>query len=68
MDTDGSAEIDAGAAEAISIDISRRYMSQDDYFDLKGFSYYPRNYRRIDFDADVQASDSNRLPFRVSQK
>ena len=61
-----SAEIDAEGAEAISLDLSKRYMSQDDYFDLKAFSYYPRQYRRIDFDADVRASDSARLPFRVS--
>jgi glutamate synthase domain-containing protein 1 len=61
-----SDEIDAEAAEAISLDLSRRYMSQDDYFELKAFSYYPRHYCRADFDADVMACDSARLPFRVS--
>jgi hypothetical protein len=41
-------------------------MRQDDYFDLKSFSYYPRHYRRADFAADVLACDSSRLPFRIS--
>jgi hypothetical protein len=39
-------------------------MNADDYFDLKAFSYYPRDYARIDFDRDVAASDLARLPFR----
>lgn len=58
-----SAEIDAAAAEAISLDLSRRYMSKDDYFDLKAFSYYSRNYRRSEFEVDVLASDISKLPF-----
>ena len=32
-------EIDAGAAEVISLDLSRRYMDADAYYSLKGFSY-----------------------------
>lgn len=58
-----SAEIDAGAAEAISLDLSRRYMDADAYFDLKAFSYYARDYRRSDFDKDLQGSPLDRLPF-----
>jgi len=60
-----SGEIDAVAAEAISLDLSRRYMDSESYFSLKGFSYYPRSYRRIDFDVDVSKSDKEKLPFRV---
>jgi radical SAM superfamily enzyme YgiQ (UPF0313 family) len=60
-----SAEIDAVAAEAISLDLSRRYMDADAYFDLKAFSYYPRDYARPDFNADVIASPEDRLPFRL---
>jgi len=60
-----SAEIDAVAAEAISLDLSRRYMDADAYFDLKAFSYYPRGYARPDFNADVIASPEDRLPFRL---
>ncbi len=59
-----SREIDAASAEAASLALSRRHMTRDDYFDLKGFSYYPRGYTREDFDADVAASDTARLPFR----
>ncbi|WP_267354140.1 MULTISPECIES: radical SAM protein [unclassified Methylobacterium] len=60
-----SREINADAAETISLDLSRRYMTEDDYFDLKSFSYYPRGYGRNDFEADVRASDPAVLPFRT---
>ena len=59
-----SSEIDAEAAEATSLELSRRYMDADDYFDLKSFSYYPRGYTQTDFDADVAMSDPSHLPFR----
>jgi len=58
-----SDEIDAASAEAICLSLSRRYMTPDEYFDLKSFSYYPRGYSRIEFDADVAASDQTVLPF-----
>ncbi len=60
-----SSEIDADAAERLSLDISRRYMDADDYFDLKSFSYYSRYYTRADFDEDVSRSDHALLPFRL---
>lgn len=59
-----SRELDAKAAEAASLELSRRYMNADDYFGLKSFSYYPRTYSRADFDRDVASSDAARLPFR----
>jgi hypothetical protein len=58
-----SDEIDAASAETISLSLSRRYMTKDDYFDLKSFSYYSRGYSRIEFDADVAASNQTVLPF-----
>ena len=60
-----SHEIDCDAAETIALDLSKRYMDEDAYFDLKAFSYYPRQYRRADFDSDVLASDAKSLPFRL---
>jgi len=59
-----SRDFDAEAAEAASLELSRRYMDADDYFRLKSFSYYPRSYTRADFDQDVAGSDPSRLPFR----
>lgn len=60
-----SKSIDDNEAETISLNLSRRYMNKDDYFDLKKFSYYPRNYVRSNFDADVAISPSDRLPFSL---
>ncbi|WP_313166459.1 B12-binding domain-containing radical SAM protein [Massilia oculi] len=61
-----SHDFDAKSAEAASLELSRRYMDADAYFNLKSFSYYPRDYTRADFDRDVAASDISQLPFRVS--
>ncbi|MBX3456319.1 radical SAM protein [Ferrovibrio sp.] len=57
--------LDADAAEGESLRISRRYMTRDEYFELKAFSYYPRNYTRTDFDADIANSPKDRLPFQI---
>lgn len=61
-----SDEFDAETAEVASLELSRRYMDSDSYFALKNFSYYPRDYRRVDFDADVLASNPAALPFRLA--
>ena len=61
-----SHDIDEAAAELISLQLSRRYMTKDDYFDLKSFSYYPRGFTRAEFDADVTASNQSSLPFSCS--
>ena len=61
-----SDEFDAATAEVASLELSRRYMDSDSYFALKSFSYYPRDYHRVDFDADVLASDPAALPFRLA--
>lgn len=61
-----SHDFDAKSAEAASLELSRRYMDADAYFNLKSFSYYPRDYTRADFDRDVAASQTSQLPFRVA--
>lgn len=63
-----SPELDADAAEQLSLSLSRRYMDADAYFDLKSFSYYPRGFTRTDFDRDVMASDPEMLPFTIKTK
>ena len=59
-----SSEIDADEAEKLSLDMSRRYMNADQYFRLKSFSYYSRDYGRAQFDQDAARSAPARLPFR----
>ncbi|EKN46716.1 MULTISPECIES: B12-binding domain-containing radical SAM protein [Pseudomonas syringae group] len=61
-----SRDFDAKSAELASLELSRRYMDTEAYFNLKSFSYYPRDYTRLDFDRDVAASDASQLPFRTS--
>lgn len=63
-----SDEFDEVAAEAASLELSRRYMDSDSYYALKSFSYYPRDYSRVDFDNDVSASNPASLPFRVPER
>lgn len=63
-----SDDFPADAAEAASLRISRRFMDEDAYFELKGFSYYPRDYGRGDFDRDVAASDPSVLPFTTCDR
>lgn len=58
-----SKDFDAAGAEAASLSLSRRFMNTGSYFELKSFSYYPRDYTRADFDSDVAAADPTRLPF-----
>ncbi|MDV9032703.1 radical SAM protein [Pseudomonas sp. RAC1] len=52
-------------AEAHGMALSRRYMSSADYFDLKCFSYYPRDYRADEYAKDIAESDVQCLPFRL---
>lgn len=61
-----SHDFDAKSAETASLELSRRYMDADAYFNLKSFSYYPRDYARADFDRDITASEKSQLPFRTS--
>jgi hypothetical protein len=62
-----SADINNLAAEDISLKLSQRFMDAESYFNLKSFTYYPRNYTLKDFSEDVRLSDHSRLPFRMPQ-
>ena len=61
-----SHEFDEASVEEACLTLSRRYMDSNSYFALKSFSYYPRDYDRLDFDSDVQNSNLALLPFRVT--
>lgn len=58
------AQMSAEDAEVLSLQASRRFMTKQDYFDLKSFSYYPRHYGRQDFENDLLDCDPASLPFR----
>jgi len=59
-----SKEIDYFKSNDLALEISREFMSQKDYFDLKSFSYLPRDYTYDDFCRDLKDNDSE-LPFKV---
>ena len=61
-----STSISQRDAEDMSLETSKKYMTQVDYFDLKSFSYYPRDYRYNDFLNDVDISEKQKLPFRLT--
>lgn len=61
-----SKEFDDATVEKVSLALSRRYMDSNSYFALKSFSYYPRDYGRLDFNSDVKNSDPEKLPFRLN--
>jgi radical SAM superfamily enzyme YgiQ (UPF0313 family) len=50
-------------AKTEALEISRRYMSQRDYYDLKSFSYFPRGYTYEDFKKVYEKVEDNQLPF-----
>jgi len=60
-----SAEIDYEKALDISRMICREYMSAQDYFDLKSFSYFSRNYTYSEFLNDLEEVNANDLSFKV---
>lgn len=62
-----SSDFDAKSAENASLELSRRYMDANAYFNLKSFSYYPRDYTRANFEIDISDSDILQLPFRTAQ-
>ncbi|MFH1718900.1 MAG: B12-binding domain-containing radical SAM protein [Planctomycetota bacterium] len=51
-----SDEISYDVAEEYSSDICKMFMSDEDYFDLKSFCYFPRDYRYVDYRADIAAT------------
>lgn len=50
-------------AKVEALKISRQYMSQKDYYDLKSFSYFPRGYTYEDFKKVYESIEDNKLPF-----
>lgn len=51
-----SGEISLGVVEEYSSDICKMFMSDEDYFDLKSFCYFPRDYQSADYQADIAAA------------
>ena len=62
-----SKNIDAEQAENIALNLARRYMDSDDYYDLKSFSYYARDFTRSQFNLDVAMSNPKDLPFSINR-
>jgi hypothetical protein len=60
-----SPEICADAADELSLQISEKFMSAKNYFDLKSFSYFSRDYKYTDFIDDVKNSDPKSLNFVI---
>ena len=50
-------------AKIEALKISRRYMSQRDYYDLKSFNYFPRGYTYEDFKKVYEKVEDSQLPF-----
>lgn len=61
-----SRKIDLHTAEQLSIEVSKQFMNARDYYDLKAFSYFSRAYLYEDFLKDLNQTNSDMLPFRVS--
>ncbi len=53
-----SNEISCDVAERYSSDICKMFMSDEDYFVLKSFCYFPRDYKYVDYRADIAESSS----------
>lgn len=60
-----SREIDYEASEGIAIGIGQQFMSERDYFDLKGFSYLPRTFTYADFLHTLDAVNASNVPFKI---
>jgi radical SAM superfamily enzyme YgiQ (UPF0313 family) len=50
-------------AEEYRIRISKLFMTSDDYFDLKSFSYLPNTFTKKDFEKICLGADVSKLPF-----
>lgn len=61
-----SNEISFEGAEEYRLMISKYFMTHDDYFDLKSFSYFSRKFTRDAFNEICSKSDPKFLPFDYS--
>lgn len=62
-----SDEINSDLAKKLALDLSRSNMSAKDYYDLKKYGYFPRDYHFQKFLADIQAIEEAELPFRKGE-
>lgn len=62
---DLSEEINYENSISLSKEISREFMSGQDYFDLKSFSYFSREYRYSDFLSDLKVVSQNDVSFKL---
>lgn len=58
-----SREIDHRRALEMSKYICRDFMTAQDYFDLKSFSYFPRNYTHLEFLRDIADVNQDEVSF-----
>jgi len=63
-----SSEITFDRANLLSIYIAKKFMSQQDYFDLKSFGYYPRDFTYSDFIKHISQVKQETLPFKLDKK
>lgn len=63
-----SSEIDFDLATKKAKELSKFIMTADDYFDLKKYGYFPRNYTREQFYKDISMSDIDKLPFQIKER
>lgn len=61
-----SKEIDYEKSIRVSKELSRRFMNHDDFFFLKSFSYFSRNYTYDDFVKDIKSEPTEEYSFCVS--
>ena len=61
-----SRDIPYPESEALARDISRMFMSEEQYFFLKSFSYFDPRYTPEEFRADIAATPHEMLPFRAA--
>lgn len=50
-------------AHSIALDISKKYMSLRDYYDLKSFNYFPRGFTIEEFETNIAGLSPKILPF-----
>ena len=60
-----SDEINYDLAKTLAKDISRTIMTADDYYDLKKYGYFPRDYSRKQFLIDLNDLNQEELPFKI---
>lgn len=63
---DLSNEISHKDSLKIALDISREFMSIQDYYDLKSFGYFKRTYKYTDFLKSISTIDKKELPFTIT--